>query len=112
MGMEEGSYVTSIRNRRDSRLFRGREGRPLTAGHLRERVRAAAAIRKTAVRLALVSSMRLRHLHPVPAADLSQSEASRAILRIPIRQHLPDLGSDPVNRTMAAGTHGLLHDGP
>ena len=41
MGMEEGSYVTSIAQ--DSRRLRGREGRPPpTAGHLRGRVRAAA----------------------------------------------------------------------
>jgi hypothetical protein len=38
VGMEEGSYVTAIRNRPVLRLFRGR-GRSPTAGHPRERVR-------------------------------------------------------------------------
>jgi hypothetical protein len=45
---------------------------------------------------------------PVTSQDLSQSEASRDP-SIPIRQHLPDIWSDWVNRT-AASTHGLLHD--
>ena len=56
--------------------------------------------------------VRFRHLHPVPAADLSGCEAGCSISRIPICQHLAHFRADPVDRSMASRAHRLQDNRP
>jgi len=67
----------------------------------------ASARLATLASLCRVLSMRLGHLHPVPAADFSRRETRCPISRIPIRQHLPHFRADMVGRPMAANAHRL-----